>query len=161
MNINTWDENLSKGMFPYTPAANDIIALKTAIDLIYSEGLESVYRRHKESRDATISALKSMGIMPFVKDINYAAPTVTAFYSPLDSNLLLDFTWKKLGVMLAGSWGPLANKVMRIGHMGHTARKEFVIQAIMALGAAINNYGLRADTISAVNSANKAFSSFA
>lgn len=161
MNINTWDENLSKGMFPYTPAANDIIALKTAIDLIYSEGLESVYRRHRQSRDATITALKSMGIAPFVKEIKNAAPTVTAFYSPFDSNLLLDFTWKKLGVMLAGSWGPLSNKVMRIGHMGHTARKDFVIQAIMALGAAMNNYGLKVDTVSAVNSATSAFSSFA
>ncbi|MDG6943542.1 MAG: alanine--glyoxylate aminotransferase family protein, partial [Nitrososphaerota archaeon] len=29
MNINKWDENLGKGMFPYTPSANDILALKT------------------------------------------------------------------------------------------------------------------------------------
>ncbi|MCL4343521.1 MAG: alanine--glyoxylate aminotransferase family protein [Nitrososphaerota archaeon] len=159
MNINKWDENLGKGMFPYTPSANDILALKTAIDMIYAEGLESVYRRHEESRNATISALKSMGIVPFVKDIKYAAPTVTAFYSPLDPMLLLDFTWKKLGVMLAGSWGPLAGKVMRIGHMGYTARKDFVIQAIAALAAAMNNYGSRVDIESAVRAANREFSS--
>ncbi len=158
MNFRVWDENLSKGIFPYTPAANDIIALNAAVDLIYSEGLERVYRRHKESRDATINALNAMGIKIFVKDINYAAPTVTAFYAPYNPNLLLEFTWKRLGIMLAGSWGKLADKVMRIGHMGYTARKEFVMQAITALAAAMNNYGLKVDMISAIDAINKAFS---
>ena len=158
MNFKVWDDNLSRGIFPYTPAANDIMALNAAIDLIYSEGLERVYRRHKESRDATIGALKAMGVKTFVKDVNYAAPTVTAFYAPYNPSLLLEFTWKKLGVMLAGSWGPLAGKVMRIGHMGHTARKEFVMQAITALASAMNNYGLKVDTASAINAAEKAFS---
>ncbi|MEM0123400.1 MAG: alanine--glyoxylate aminotransferase family protein [Conexivisphaerales archaeon] len=160
MNFNVWDENLNNGMFPYTQSANDILALKTSIDLIYSEGLENVYKRHNESRNATISALKSMGIVPFVKNIKYAAPTVTAFYSPLDSSLMLDFIWKKLGIMLAGSWGPLSNKVMRIGHMGNTARKAFIIQAIVALGAAMNNFGFKVDIESAVNLANKEFLPF-
>ncbi|MGC8558226.1 MAG: pyridoxal-phosphate-dependent aminotransferase family protein [Nitrososphaeria archaeon] len=159
MNINVWDENLNKGMFPYTPSANDIIALKTAIDMIYSEGLDNVYRRHMESRNATLSALKAMNIAPFVKNLNYAAPTVSAFYSPYDSISLLDFTWKKLGIMLAGSWGSLANKVMRIGHMGYTARKNFVIQAITALAAAMNNFGIKVDIESAVDAANREFSS--
>ncbi len=161
MNINIWDEYLKKGMFPYTPSANDIVALNTAVDIILSEGLENVYRRHEESRNATINALRAMNIIPFVKDIKHAAPTVTAFYSPTDPNVLLDFTYKKLGIMLAGSWGPLSNKVMRIGHMGYTAKREFVMQAIIALAAAMSNYGFKVDIESAVNEVNKAFSSSA
>ncbi len=157
MSINVWDEYLSQGMFPYTPAANDILALNRALKEIMNEGLESVYRRHEASREATIEGIKNLGLKLFVKEEKFSAPSVTALYSPLSPERILEFTWKKMGVMLAGSWGPLKDKVIRIGHMGYTAQRKFVTEGIAALGAALNFNGMHADTAEAVRRVNEVF----
>mgnify|MGYP001626475822 CR=1 FL=1 len=144
-------------MFPYTPAANDILALNRALKEIMNEGLESVYRRHEASREATIEGIKNLGLKLFVKEEKFSAPSVTALYSPLSPERILEFTWKKMGVMLAGSWGPLKDKVIRIGHMGYTAQRKFVTEGIAALGAALNFNGMHADTAEAVRRVNEVF----
>ncbi|MDP8024087.1 MAG: pyridoxal-phosphate-dependent aminotransferase family protein [Nitrososphaeria archaeon] len=160
MSINVWDEYLSQGMFPYTPAANDILALNRALKEIMKEGLESVYRRHEASREATIEGVKALGLKLFVKEEKFSAPSVTALYSPVSPEKILKFTWEKLGVMLAGSWGPLKDKVIRIGHMGYTAQRKFVAEGIAALGAALNSNGIYANTAEAVKKVNDIFDKY-
>jgi alanine-glyoxylate transaminase/serine-glyoxylate transaminase/serine-pyruvate transaminase len=157
MGIKVWDEYLKQGMFPYTPAANDILALNRSLKDILREGPESVYRRHLASKEATIEGIKAMGLKLFVKDQAFSAPTVTAVYSPVSPEKIIDFAWEKLGVMLAGSWGPLKGKVIRIGHMGYTAQRRFVAEGIAALGAALNHNGIPADTVNALKKVNEVF----
>jgi len=93
----------------------------------------------------------------FVKDQAFSAPTVTAVYSPVSPEKIIDFAWEKLGVMLAGSWGPLKDKVIRIGHMGYTAQRRFVAEGIAALGSALNHNGIPADTVNALKKVNEVF----
>jgi len=52
--------------------------------------------------------------------------TVTAVMVPqgIDDERFRRQLWKKYGVMIGGSWGTLAGKVWRIGHMGEGARAE-------------------------------------
>jgi len=157
MGIKVWDEYLKQGMFPYTPAANDILALNRSLKDILREGPESVYRRHLASKEATIEGIKAMGLKLFVKDQAFSAPTVTAVYSPVSPEKIIDFAWEKLGVMLAGSWGPLKDKVIRIGHMGYTAQRRFVAEGIAALGSALNHNGIPADTVNALKKVNEVF----
>ncbi|MDG7047775.1 MAG: alanine--glyoxylate aminotransferase family protein [Nitrososphaerota archaeon] len=150
MNFRVWDENLSNGMFPYTPSANDIFALARSVETIMKEGPISVYKRHTLAKEATLKALVSLGLKPYVKDSSFAATTVTAFYSPPDQAALINYMWSKFGTLLAGSWGALAGKVMRIGHMGYTAQRKFVVEAISALAAGLKHYGTSTDLPSAL-----------
>jgi len=60
-----------------------------------------------------------MGVKLFPKDEHASSPTVTAAYVP--SN----WTWDEFdshlranGLVVGGSYGPMAGKVFRIGHMG-------------------------------------------
>jgi alanine-glyoxylate transaminase/serine-glyoxylate transaminase/serine-pyruvate transaminase len=160
MGIKVWDEYLKQEMFPYTPAANDILALHRSLKDIFREGPASVYRRHLASKEATIEGVKAMGLKLFVKDQAFSAPTVTAVYSPISPEKIINFAWEKLGVMLAGSWGPLKDKVIRIGHMGYTAQKRFVAEGIAALGAALNYNGIPANTVNALKKVNEVFESY-
>jgi alanine-glyoxylate transaminase/serine-glyoxylate transaminase/serine-pyruvate transaminase len=160
MGIKVWDEYLKQEMFPYTPAANDILALHRSLKDIFREGPESVYRRHLASKEATIEGVKAMGLKLFVKDQAFSAPTVTAVYSPISPEKIINFAWEKLGVMLAGSWGPLKDKVIRIGHMGYTAQKRFVAEGIAAVGAALNYNGIPANTVNALKKVNEVFESY-
>ena len=160
MGIKAWDENLAQGIFPYTPAANDILALHKSLKKIFEEGLSAVYKRHQASKEAAVEAVKAMGLKLFVKDERYSAPTVTAIQSPVKPEEIVNFAWQKLGVMLAGSWGPLKDKVVRIGHMGYTAQRRFLLEGFVALGAALSYFGVKTDVASAVKKINEIFDSY-
>jgi len=150
MNFKVWDENLSKGVFPYTPSANDVFALARSVELLMKEGPLSAFKRHELAKEATLKALVSLGLKPYVRDSRFAAPTVTAFYSPPNQAELINYMWSKFGTLLAGSWGALSGRVMRIGHMGYTAQRKFVVEAISSLAAGLNHYGARVDLAGAL-----------
>ncbi|MDP8003850.1 MAG: alanine--glyoxylate aminotransferase family protein, partial [Caldisphaera sp.] len=54
-----------------------------------------------------------------------------------------EMTWKKYGVMIAGSWGKLEGKVARIGHMGYQASLNNLLIAYSALSRSLNDLGYK------------------
>ncbi len=58
---------------------------------------------------------------------------------------------------MAGSWGPLQGKVMRVGHMGIQASPLLVSRALWALGMALRDLGLNVDPAEAVSAALESF----
>ena len=44
---------------------------------------------------------------------------------------------KKHGVAIAGSWGKLSGRVIRLGHMGYNAHLPFARRAVEALSESI------------------------
>ena len=104
---------------------NDFGALK----LVWSVEtcFENVFERHKKAAELCRSMGREMGLKLFPKDEKFSSPTVTAFYVPEK------FTWKKFnsllrekGLAVGGSYGILAGKVFRIGHMGSQADNKLV-----------------------------------
>jgi aspartate aminotransferase-like enzyme len=94
---------------------------------LLDEGLDSVYRRHTEVAAYCRARLQGMGVALWPRDERYSAPTVTAArvppawrWSDLDSAL------REQGMAVGGSYGPLTDKVFRIGHMGSQADHELV-----------------------------------
>ncbi|MGL6023479.1 MAG: pyridoxal-phosphate-dependent aminotransferase family protein, partial [Cetobacterium sp.] len=125
-NLLHWKNVDETGAFPYTMPASDIISLGTAIDNLLSETLFRAFDRHEEMRDLCIEKLKSFGCTLYLED-DYS-PTVTAFYPPegILVDKLLSHIREKYGIMLSGSYGPLAGKLIRIGHMGENSREDRV-----------------------------------
>lgn len=76
------------------------------------------------------------------------SPTVTAFEPPagVDPEELRRLVWEEYGVMIAGSWGRLQGRVLRIGHMGIQASRTHLIIAYTALARALRDLGYRVDT---------------
>ncbi|EHM09312.1 serine-pyruvate aminotransferase/archaeal aspartate aminotransferase [Thermanaerovibrio velox DSM 12556] len=122
------------GGFPYTHNWRALKALSVSLELIESEGLEEVIARHRRCSKMCIEGLQEMGVEIFPERQEYCSPTVTAAVVP-DG-----ITWRELdqrlrarGVALGGSYGPLAGKVFRIGHMGNQAREHLVRFVLDAL----------------------------
>ena len=76
-----------------------------------------------------------MGVSLYPKREELCSPTVTAALVPEG------WTWQKLdgalrerGMAVGGSYGPLAGKVFRFGHMGTQASLPLVDRALDALG---------------------------
>ena len=148
LNLKTWKEMLDqKQVFPYTMSDTLIYALDEALNILFEEGLENVYKRHNQARKASWSALEAANLEPYPLEIEYSSPTVTAIQVPrgVDEKQLRETTWKKYGVMIAGSWGRLEGKIIRIGHMGVQASRTHLLIAYTALAKALRQQGYKVD----------------
>ncbi|MBC2855869.1 alanine--glyoxylate aminotransferase family protein [Cetobacterium sp. 2A] len=126
-NLSYWKNCVEEMLFPYTMPASDIMGLNAALGNLLSERPNRVIERHEEMRDYTIERLKDMGIELYLNDS--FSPTVTAFLVPegYDAQEIINHMKNKYKILIANSYGPLKNKVLRIGHMGENARFDRVM----------------------------------
>jgi len=160
LNLRIWKEQLDKeGIFPYTVSDPLIRALDESINMIFEEGVENVYERHRKAKQAAWSAVEAAGLTPYPMKIEYSSPTVTAIEVPtgIDEAKLREITWKKYGVMIAGSWGRLKGKVVRIGHMGVQASRNYLILGFTALARALRDLGFSINIGSVVEAIERSF----
>ena len=132
-----------RGLFPYTPSVSDICALDEALDVVLEEGLPRSFERHKRVSELILSACRGLGLRPYPKNDACHSPTVTAVKRPaqVPEAKLLRLMEERYGVMIAGSWGKLAGKVLRLGNMGYNARPYKAMKAMRALERALNDLG--------------------
>jgi alanine-glyoxylate transaminase/serine-glyoxylate transaminase/serine-pyruvate transaminase len=142
LNLLNW-RNLESG-FPYTHSEPLLNALIASLRHIMREGLDEVYKRHIDIRNRVIRAVNAYGLTLVPASMEWASPSVSAFYLPtgINDGLLRESMWRKYGVMIGGSLGELSGKVIRIGHMGYTATLEFMLPTVTALGMALMDFGL-------------------
>ncbi|HEV2138928.1 MAG TPA: alanine--glyoxylate aminotransferase family protein [Nitrososphaerales archaeon] len=146
LSLGQWNEWWKKSkVFPYTPSVSDIYALDEALDMIFEEGLRSVFSRHTKVSRALLAALRAMGLAPFPASDKSHSPTVTAFRTParVDEERLIAVMENCYSVMIAGSWGKLTGKVLRLGNMGYNAYPKKAIKATRALENALKDLGFR------------------
>jgi aspartate aminotransferase-like enzyme len=124
--------------FPYTPSWQGVAALYTAAGMLLDEGLENSFNRHDAAARLCRRRLVEMGVDLFPAPSAVPSPTVTAARIPQG------FTWKtwnqrlrEQGLVVAGSYGPLAEKVFRLGHMGSQADRSLVNRALDVIAAAL------------------------
>ena len=129
-----------KQWFPYTMPISDIYGLKVAIENILED--TEIINRHKTIARAVRKALIEGGLTLYGKD-GYSN-TVTAFCVPntvLDTEIL-SYMKEKFGIMLAGSFGIFAGKVIRIGHMGENANVKDIKETLEALYETLIHFGV-------------------
>ncbi|ABW01039.1 pyridoxal-phosphate-dependent aminotransferase family protein [Caldivirga maquilingensis] len=144
LNIRLWRNVIEKGEFPYTHSEPLINALLESLRLINEEGFSNVYMRHRAVSRGVVEAVRAMGLKLVPERDEYSSPTVTAFYVPNGlSDVAIREAALKYGALIAGSWGVLKGRVLRIGHMGYTASVNAMVTALTALAKALNDSGYR------------------
>ena len=117
--------------FPYTPYWQGIAALNMGTVLLLEEGLENSYARHEAVAyycRERINAIEQQ-IYPAAGAIS--SPTVTAVKVPPGISWKeFDSRLRQHGLVVGGNYGPLADKVFRLGHMGTQADWELVAKAL-------------------------------
>lgn len=122
-----WKRAIEQKYMPYTHNWHAMAGLKVSLGLLFAEGLEVSYRRHAEVAQYCRDRLRAIGVNLFVKQEEYAAPTVTAAEVPAGWDWpTFDRSLRAEGMGVGGNYGPLAGKVFRIGHMGTQANRELV-----------------------------------
>ena len=144
-----WDWTLRDGQVHYqkfagTPPEHLLFALRAALDLIFAEGLEATFQRHRLLAEATRRAVgtwaEGQAFAFNISEPEERCDTVTAIVTPNGESAqpLVDYCREKCGVVLGRALGRSEGKGFRIAHMGHVnAPMIFGTLSVveMALGA--------------------------
>ncbi|MDO4477909.1 MAG: alanine--glyoxylate aminotransferase family protein [Lachnospiraceae bacterium] len=131
--------------FPYTMPASDINGLRAAIDAIAVD--PGIFDRHRRIGEATRAAVEAAGLSLYLK--NGFSNTVTAFEVPSETtaDAILSTMLKDHNILITGSFGVFAGKLIRLGHMGNNANENDMTAVLSALDATLRKLGvpLKAD----------------
>lgn len=124
--------------FPYTPTWHGVAALHAGAEFLLADGLAASFTRHANVAEACRHRLTELGLTLYPAPEAVPSPTVTAVHLPEG------FTWPELdaafrakGLVVAGSYGPLAGKIFRLGHMGSQADMGLLDEALAVIEAVI------------------------
>jgi alanine-glyoxylate transaminase/serine-glyoxylate transaminase/serine-pyruvate transaminase len=108
------------GYFPYTPPTQLLHGLRASLDLLFGEGLTSVFARHQRLAEGVRQGVAALGL-----DLCAAAPpwhsdTVSAIRVPagVDGAAVCRIAYQRYRTSFGGGLGQVAGKVFRIGHLG-------------------------------------------
>ena len=141
--------------FPFTPSVSEINGLDAALDLYLSEGPEQVWARHALTAAACRAGVVAMGLHLWPAEERTASPTATAVRIPgtVEDAALRAAARARYGVVFSSGRGETLGKLVRIGHMGPTARPMYAVVAVTALGGALRALGHSVDVAAGVDAA--------
>jgi aspartate aminotransferase-like enzyme len=131
-----------EGMTSTTPPLPLIFALDAALDLMMTEGIEAIWRRHERLGDLARDRVRDAGLTLFASP-DYASNTLTAIAMPegWSSRTVIDYLVEHDNVMLQAGQGTHTESVVRIGHMGWVTEEDLGL-ALDALARAAATLGL-------------------
>ena len=141
-----WKEQWIDGeKFPFTPSVSDLHGVEAACDELLEEGLEASIARHERSaarlprrraRDGARALAAQRGDRGRVRDGDRGARRARR------TSQVRAHCRERYGVMISGGQG--AGNLVRIGHMGPTARSLHPVVGLAALGRTLADLGAQA-----------------
>jgi alanine-glyoxylate transaminase/serine-glyoxylate transaminase/serine-pyruvate transaminase len=125
-----WDWTAREGPEHYqkyagTPPVHMLFGLRQSLDMLFEEGLERAFERHRllaEAARRAVTVWSEGGAL----ELNISAPaqrsnsvTTVIMNGGRDPRPLLDYCSQKCGVVVGVGIGALNGKAFRIAHMGH------------------------------------------
>jgi alanine-glyoxylate transaminase / serine-glyoxylate transaminase / serine-pyruvate transaminase len=144
-----WDFTAREGEEHYqkyagTPPEHLLFGLRAAVDMLFAEGLDNVFRRHRLLAEATRRAVakwsEGQALAFNITEPSERSDTVTTVLMPegKDPQALRRYCEEKCGVVLGTGIGALSGRAFRLAHMGH-------VNAPMLLGTlGVVEVGLKA-----------------
>ncbi len=138
-----------------TPPLNLLYGMQKGLELLFAEGLENVFARHRRLSGlvhAAVSGWSEGGGIDFFCRVPAArSVSVTAVRTApgVDPDALRAVARERFQVAIAGGLGPLAGRVFRIGHLGDLNEPMIlgalagVEAALLAQGVPVGRDGLR------------------
>jgi len=138
--MNFWGKDRT---YHHTPPISIVFALREALRIVFEEGLEAGWARHRQNQLALIAGLEALGIELFVPNAKDRLPTVTSVFVPKGvedgraRRQLLD----EFGIEIAGGIGPLKGKIWRVGLMGYVSQAKHILFFLAALEKVLLDQG--------------------
>ncbi len=133
------------GRFPFTPSVSDLNGVAAAAELMLAEGLPAVQARHERVARACRAAVQAMGLRLWAASEDICAASVTSIAVPdsLNDIEVRDHVRAHYNVQLSA--GQNAGNIIRLGHMGNTARPMWMVAGLAAIGRSLVDLGVQLD----------------
>jgi len=158
----SWEDMIKTndlGYFPYTPATQLFHGLRTSLDLLFAEGLDNVFARHKRLANGVRAAVEAWGLKLCAKEPKWYSDTVSTIMVPegIDSNAITKTAYYRYNTSLGLGLNKVAGKAFRIGHLG--ALDEFMVGGVLfAVEMALKDNGVNIKLGSGTGAAAEYFS---
>jgi len=128
----------------HTEATSMLYAIHEALFLTLEEGLKNRIKRHAINKKAIVDGLLAMGLEIF-GDTQHQMPTITCVKVPdnVDANRVREALVNHFSIEIAPGFGPLKNKVWRIGALGYSSRKQNVLLFLGAFEAVLSRFNAK------------------
>ncbi|MBW5814374.1 pyridoxal-phosphate-dependent aminotransferase family protein [Yersinia kristensenii] len=126
----------------HTEATSMLFAARECARVILEEGLDNGIARHALHGAALLAGIQGMGLAVF-GDLKHRMNNVLGVVIPagIPGEQVRQLMLNDFGIEIGTSFGPLNGKIWRIGTMGYNARKDCVMQTLVALEAVLNRLG--------------------
>ena len=146
------------GYFPYTPALPLLYGLREALAMMFEEGLENVFARHRTLASGTRAAVEAWGLALCAKGPKWHSDTVSAIMVPegVDGADVVDRAYRRYNLALGAGLTQMAGKLFRIGHLGDL-NELMLLGAISGAEMAMRDVGIAVEPGSGVAAAQEYF----
>ncbi|WP_432322179.1 pyridoxal-phosphate-dependent aminotransferase family protein [Yersinia enterocolitica] len=126
----------------HTEASSMLFAARECARVMLEEGLDNGIARHALHGAALLAGIQGMGLAVF-GDLKHRMNNVLGVVIPagIHGEQVRQLMLNDFGIEIGTSFGPLNGKIWRIGTMGYNARKDCVMQTLVALEAVLNRLG--------------------
>jgi len=144
---------LKGGRFPFTPSVSDVFGLEACLDWVLEQGLERAIAQHTIAAQACREGAKAMGLKLWPKSEAIMSTCTTAIAVPegLTDIQVRNHVRERYGVQISA--GQNAGNLIRIGHMGVTARSLYPVVGLSAVGRGLTDLGVKVDLGAGVEAA--------
>ena len=106
--------------FPGTAPTQIFSGMRVSLDMLFEEGLDNVFARHRRMADLVRLAIEEWGLELNARRPEEQSDTVTAVRWPEghDPNAFRDSLRDRFNVAISHGLLDLAGKIIRIGHLG-------------------------------------------
>lgn len=124
----------SERTYHHTAPISMIYALYEALRIVHEEGLENRFERHNKNAKLFWDGLEDMGLKLVVPEV-YRLPTLTTIWVPdgIDEAKVRKQLLEDYNIEIAGGLGRFKGKAWRVGLMGFSSKREWVLLLLSAL----------------------------
>src|SRR5213083_1412578 len=132
------------GYFPYTPSLPLLHGLRESLAMLFEEGLDNVFARHRRLADGVRAAVRAWGLKLCARAPKWHSDTVSAILVPDGFNAadVIDVAFRRYNLALGAGLARVAGKLFRIGHLGDL-NELMLLGAIAGTEMAMRDVGIK------------------
>ena len=124
--------------YHHTAPISAVYSFYEALRIVAEEGLENRWKRHRENAEMFWAGLAEIGLECQVPLENrLESLTTVKVPSGVDETIVRQRLLSEYNIEISGGLGELKGKVWRVGLMGYSSRKEYIVLLLAALGKLI------------------------
>jgi alanine-glyoxylate transaminase/serine-glyoxylate transaminase/serine-pyruvate transaminase len=134
-----WD---TEHIYHHTAPILNVYALREALRIVLEEGVDARFERHRLHASALRAGLEALGLRQLADPAHRVASVTTVLSPPgVSAAVVREMLLDEFNLEIAGGLGEYADRMWRIGIMGHSAQRANVMLLLSALEHALKRQG--------------------